>query len=74
MGKILQTDGTDTKVAEFFYRVVVQAVILIGLEPWVLSTSMEKTVEGEHTGFLRQITGKRGQRMTGGMWVPLAAE
>ena len=54
-----------------FYREVVQAVILFGLESWVLSAAMEKMVEGEHTGFLRQITGIWVLRNTGGTWVIL---
>ena len=32
---------------------------------------MKRTMEGTHTGFLRQITGKRAQRKPCGMWVTL---
>ena len=39
-------------MTEMFYRTVLQAVLLFGLEYWVLSAAMEKTVEGTHTGFL----------------------
>ena len=60
-----------------FYREVLQAVLLSGSEYWVLSSAMEKTVEGAHTGFLRQITGTWTQQTTvrmrvtpsaGGFW------
>ena len=40
-----------------FYREVVQAVLFYGLDTLVLLESMERKVEGTHTGFLRQITG-----------------
>ena len=52
MGKIMRREGAYTKVAALFYRVVVQAVILSGLESWVMATSMEKMVEGAHTRLL----------------------
>ena len=29
---------------------------------------MEKKVEGAHTGFLKDITGKRARRIKGGAW------
>ena len=51
------------------YRVVVQVVVLLGSKYCVLSEATEKTVEGAHTGFLRQIMGKQVRRITGGIWV-----
>ena len=42
-----------------FYRVVFHAILMYGLEIWVLSATTEKKVEGKHTGFLINITGKR---------------
>ena len=53
------------------YRVVIQAVTLLGLESWVLSKALEKIVEGAHTEFLRKIMGKRAWRMVVVMWVTL---
>ena len=46
-------------MAEMFYKAVVQTVLLFDLESLVLSTELGKTVEGIHTYFLRQTTGKR---------------
>ena len=37
------------------YRAMVQVVLLFGLVYWVLPASIKITVEGTHTGFLRQI-------------------
>ena len=53
---------------EIFYRAVVQAIILYGLETWVLSASMEKRIEGTHTEFLRMITGKRSNNLGDRIW------
>ena len=44
--------GADTQVSENFYRVVVQAVLLFGLELWVMYEAAERPVEGMHKGLL----------------------
>ena len=48
---------------------VVQAVLLFGSDPWVLSVAMESTVERTHTEFIRHITVKCLQRNPDKMWV-----
>ena len=53
---------------EILYRVVTQVVILFGFKTWVLSAAMERLVEGTHTGFLRQITGKWERRKADKTW------
>ena len=68
---MLRREGADTKVVALLYRVVIQAVTLLGLESWVLSKALEKIVEGAHTEFLRKIMGKRAWRMVVVMWVTL---
>ena len=68
MGEILQREGVNNKVVEIFYRVVVQVVILFVSRCWVLLAAMERTVEGTHTGFLRQITENRARRRTDKIW------
>ena len=41
-----------------FYMEVVQAVLLFGLDPWVMLAAMQRKVEANNTGLLRHITGK----------------
>ena len=65
---MLQRERADSSVAEMFYRVLLQVVFLFFLESLFLSTEMERTVEGTHTKFLRQITGKRAWRREDGTW------
>ena len=57
-----------------FYRTVVQEVLLYGSETWVLSASMERKVEGTHTGFLQQITGNHAGRLGDRTWEMPGAE
>ena len=58
LGTLLRIEGAELRVLEIFYRAVVQAIILYGSETWILSATIERKVEGIHTRFLRQITGK----------------
>ena len=61
-------------MVEMFYRLVKQAVLLFGLETWVLSEVMDRTVGGTYTGFMRYITGNQVRRKVYGIWVtPRAA-
>ena len=55
-------------MAEMFYRAVAQAVIIFGLDAWVILAGMERKVEGTQTGFLRNITGKRSLRKADRRW------
>ena len=48
-----------------FYRSVVQVVLLFVLDTWLIFTAMDIMVEGDHTGFLVQITGERAQQKLG---------
>ena len=61
-------------MAEMLYRSVVQAVLLFVSETWVLLASMGITMEGTHTGFMRQITVKKVQRKSYGTWSSPKAE
>ena len=74
MGKMLWREGEEPRVSTIFYWAVVQAVLLFGVETWVLSEAMSRKLEGVHVGFLRQITGKREVRGKDGTWRKVAAE
>ena len=53
---------------------MIQALLLFGSETWVLSAAMERKVEGSHTVFICQITGKRAQWLTDRAWETPGAE
>ena len=61
MRTLLRRERVDPRVAEMFYRAVVQAILLFGSETWFVLVAMDKKVEVAHTGLLRQITGKRAR-------------
>ena len=74
MGEMIRRVGAYSKVVSMFYMAVTQAVLLFVSETWVLSVSMEKTVDVIHTGFLKQITGKKALRKVDGTWSTPKAE
>ena len=49
---MLQREGSEPRVSEIFYRVLLQAILLYRSETRVLSAAMERKVEGIHTEFL----------------------
>ena len=55
-------------MSRMFYRVVVQAVLLLRTETWVLLEVMYRKLEGVHVGFLKQITGQSIVRKRDGTW------
>ena len=72
--KLLQKEGADNRFSDLFYREVIQAVLLLGLESWDLLYAMIRAVEGTHMGFLCHITGKGVRRQTDGAWETPADE
>ena len=71
---MLRREGAEPRVLEMFYRAVEKLVLLFGSETWVLSAAMERQGEGTHNGFLKQITGKRAQKIAYGTWETPGAE
>ena len=51
-----------------FFRAVVQAVLLLGLELLAMPEAIPRKVEGINLGFVRYIMGKREQIITDGTW------
>ena len=63
--KLLRREGADQRASEMFYWAVVQAVLILGAETWVLLAAVSRKLEGVHVGFLRQRDG---------IWISEAAE
>ena len=68
LGKLLRQERADLRILAKFYRAVVQAVLLLGLETWVLMAAMLQNIEGLHVSFLRQMTGMKDQRLGDETW------
>ena len=73
LGKLLQMEGADSLVSAMFYRELMQAVLIFGLETWFLLALMSKNLERLHVGFLRKVAGSIAKRQRGRTWRSVAA-
>ena len=64
----MQWEGPYKRVSFFFYRVVIQAVLIFAADSWVLLDAIMRKVDSTHVGFLIQITGKRAIWQANGTW------
>ena len=52
-------EGADPKVSWAFYIAMTQAILLFGLETWVLTARMEKALDSFQLRVARKITGRQ---------------
>ena len=65
---LLVREGATPRVSGYFYKAVVQSVLLYGSETWVWTQSMLLTLRGFHHKVARRLTGRSAYRYNGG-WV-----
>ena len=58
MSRILSREGVTPWVYGFFFKAVIQAVLLFGAETWVVTPCMGKALGGFQTQVARQLSGK----------------
>ena len=63
LGKLLRREGSDRIVSKKFYQGVVQTVLLLGAETWVLRATMLQNLKVVHVGFLRQVAGIMSRKL-----------
>ena len=68
LSRILRREGADKRVSGNFFKAVVQAILLLGAETWVLTPRIERALESFMHEAVRRITGKQTQRGGGGQW------
>ena len=54
--RILRQGGVNTRVLGIFFNAVVQAMLLFGLEMWVITPHMGRDMEGFHQRVACRIT------------------
>ena len=66
--RVLTRDGATPGISGMFYKAVAMSVLLYGVETWVLTKHMTKSLEGFHNRVARQISGRQ-RRLRLGTWV-----
>ena len=69
VAQILAREGATTGTMAYFYKAIVQAVLLYGSESWVLTQKMWKAVESFHNCCARYIAGEHIRQKPNGEWV-----
>ena len=55
---ILSWEGANMQVSAFFFKILVQAVLLFGAETWVVTPCMGRVLGGFHDQVARCFTGR----------------
>ena len=74
MLRILIREGEAPRVSGLFFKTVVQAVLLLGVETWVVTPITGKALGGIHTQVARRLMGRIPWRTPGGRWRYTLAE
>ena len=68
LARILSREGAGKRVSGNFFKAVVQQVILLGAETWVLTPRIERELDIFMHGAARRITGNQPRRWGDGKW------
>ena len=68
MVRILIREGADPKVLGLLFKAVVQAVLLFGLETWVLTPRMERSLSRFQHRVAQRLTRRHPRRIKEGRW------
>ena len=66
--KILGREGSNLRVSGISLKTIFQAVLLFGLETWVLTLCIERALGSIQYRVARRITGKNTRRREEGGW------
>ena len=65
---ILTAGGMDHRIAGYFYKVVVQTVLLYGSESWVISKTRLRMLESFHRRVARYLCRRHIRKLEDGTW------
>ena len=68
MLRILSREGADLWVSGFFFKSVVQAVLLFATETWVVTLCMGRVLGGFQDQVARNLTGRIQWQWVDGKW------
>ena len=68
LSQVLGREGAYPKVSGNFYKAFAQAVLLFGVETWVLTQRMEKALDSFQSRVARRLTGNQLRRKKDGSW------
>ena len=73
MARILSREGASLRVSRFFFKAMVQAVLLFGSETWVVTPPMDKALGGFQAQLARRLRRWILRRTPYGKWIYTSA-
>ncbi len=61
-------NGVSPRVMRYFYKAVVQAVLLYGSESWTVNEGIKRQFQSFHTRVARFVTGRHIRPLEDGSW------
>ena len=74
MSKILSREGARLQVPGFFFKSIIQLVLLSDAESWVVTTHMGRYLRGFQDQVVKQLTGRLSWQSLNGRWDKNLAE
>ena len=65
---ILNAEGANPKTMGYFYKAIVQAILLYGSETWTLTRNILKRFDSFHARVARYLTGRHIRQLEDGTW------
>ena len=68
LSRVLVREGVNPILSGIFFKAVVQALLLLGEEVWVMNPHMGRALGGFQHRVARRITERQPQRLVDGIW------
>ena len=68
IASVLRSQGVKPRAMGYFYKAIVQTILLYGLETWVLSDFQLKQLRSFHSRVARYLTGRHIRQNEDGTW------
>jgi len=68
MSRLLSSQGASASTRGYFYKAIIQAVLLYGSESWTLSNNTLKKFRSFHSRVARYLTGRHIRPLENGEW------
>ena len=73
MARIFSREGAVPRVSGLFFKAMMQAVLILGLDTWVATPHMGKSLGEFQAQVARRMTGRLMWRTTDGKWIYTSA-
>ena len=74
MTRILRREGSEPRVSGFFFKYIIQSVLIFGMETWVITSRMGQVLGGFQDQVEQRLTGQLLRKRSDRKWEYTLAE